>query len=48
MTTMTMTTMTRIDTYYGSMALMEAKDKNCDWTDEKYIEPLVDYVLKNN
>ena len=29
-------------------ALMEAKDKNCDWTDEKYIEPLVDYVLKNN
>ena len=27
-------------------ALMEAKDKSCNWTDEKYIEPLVDCVLK--
>ena len=29
-------------------ALMEAKDKSCDWTDVKYIEPLVDYISKNN
>lgn len=29
-------------------ALMEANSKNCDWTDEKFIEPLIDYVLKTN
>lgn len=29
-------------------ALMEVNGKNCDWTDEKYIVPLIDYVLKIN
>lgn len=29
-------------------ALMEARDKDCDWTSEEYIEPLIDYVLKIN
>ncbi len=27
-------------------ALMETQGKSCDWTDEKYIQPIIEYVSK--
>ena len=27
-------------------ALMEAGDNNCDWTDKKYIEPIMEYIKR--
>ena len=27
-------------------ALIEAENKNCDWTDKKYLEPIIEYINK--
>lgn len=29
-------------------ALVLAKGKKCDWTDQKYIEPIIDYIKNEN
>ena len=28
------------------MALIEAENENCDWTDKKYLEPIIEYINK--